>query len=40
MPSAWAFMLAMVVGVLAGERAARFERSTSPTAASRPVRAV
>ena len=39
-PSAWAFMLAMIAGVLAGERAARFERSIRPTAASRPVRAV
>jgi hypothetical protein len=33
-------MLAMVAGVLAGERAARFERSISQAAASRPVRAV
>ena len=39
-PSAWAFMLAMVAGVLVGERAARVERSVSQTTASRPVRAV
>jgi uncharacterized membrane protein YedE/YeeE len=36
--SAWAFMLAMVVGVLAGERAARDRHATAP--ASRPARAV
>jgi uncharacterized membrane protein YedE/YeeE len=31
-PSAWAFMAAMVVGVLLGERAARFRRGTTGAA--------
>jgi uncharacterized membrane protein YedE/YeeE len=40
-PSAWGFTLAMLAGVLAGERAARFAPRVPPTAASsEPVRAV
>jgi uncharacterized membrane protein YedE/YeeE len=38
-PSAWAFMAAMVVGVLAGERAARGASEMPFTPSTKPVRA-
>ena len=39
-PSAWAFMVAMIAGVLAGERAAGSERKVSAAATATAARAV
>jgi uncharacterized membrane protein YedE/YeeE len=39
-PSSWAFMVAMIVGVLAGERAAGYQRGARRAPAATPARAL